>query len=252
MSTPVSFDKVYLFKRLSGTRLEEVRSLLTEQALAKDEVLFNMGDAGDALYIITSGEVAIFVPDEANPGKEKPIRIFQAGDAMGEMALIDHEPRSASARAVTDASLLKLGEADFRRLISADEDFAFAVMNGLNDRVRYTTNFLSQVRMWVTKISQGEYTSNDQFLAEVDKWVADVGRGEDKDNQALAALAAEFARMTSNIKEREDTLRKEIVQLKIEIDQQKRNEEVSSIVETDMFRQLQEKAKRMREERDDD
>lgn len=67
------------------------------------EIIFKRGEAGDAAYLVTSGEVEIVVPDRT--GKPKVISTLSRGDIFGEMALITHAPRVATARAKTDVVL---------------------------------------------------------------------------------------------------------------------------------------------------
>src|SRR5689334_20593163 len=139
-----SLQNNYLFSYLSADRMKEVESLLKPRDLKAGETLFNMGDPGDELYIVAEGEVAIYAPDSSKAGQEKPIRMFEVGDALGEMALIDNKPRSLSARAVKPSRVLGLRIEDFRRLIGEEPDMALSVMTGLSDRIRYTTEFLNE------------------------------------------------------------------------------------------------------------
>ena len=177
MADVATLRKVYLFNHLSDERIVEISQALKPRDMAAGEVLFNMGDAGNEMYIVESGKVAIFAPDPSRPGEEKSLRIFQPEDVLGEMAIIDHSPRSASARALEPARVLALNEVDFRRLVAGDAEFALSVMEGLNDRIRYTTNFLNEVGHWVGRITRGEY--NDQaFNKEVENWAHTVSSGE--------------------------------------------------------------------------
>src|SRR5574341_1488039 len=130
MADTFSLRNIYLFAHLSDARLSQIAPVLERRTLKKGDVVFNRGDAGDALYLVEQGQLAIFAPDPANPGEEKPIRLFHKEDALGEMALIDHQPRSLSARAEQDSVVLVLKDSDFRRFVSEDADLAFAVIGG--------------------------------------------------------------------------------------------------------------------------
>ncbi len=255
MTDPISLRKIYLFDHLSDERLEEITRVLRSRELAEGEILFNLGDPGDELYIVTEGRIAIYAPSGDDPAQGDPIRIFEREEAMGEMALIDHKPRSLSARALEASRVLALGEEDFRRFVTEDTELAFAVMNGLSDRIRYTTQFLNEVRLWVGRVTHGDY-SEAQFLDEVQNWVKTIGESDTPDDryqdETLLTLAAEFAQMAAQVKQREDELRQEIAQLKIVIDQTKREEEVKGITESEFFQSLKERAQALREEDDDD
>jgi CRP-like cAMP-binding protein len=255
MTDPISLRRIYLFDHLSDERLDEIKSVLESRDLAAGEILFNMGDPGDNLYIVAEGKIAIYAPSEEDPARGDPIRIFEREEAMGEMALIDHKSRSLSARALEPSRVLGLAEKDFRRFVSEDTELAFSVMNGLSDRIRYTTQFLNEVRLWVGRVTQGEY-SEAQFIEEVQNWVQAVGQSdapEDRyQDETLLTLAAEFAQMASQVKQREDELREEIAQLRIVIDQTKREEEVKGITESDFFQDLKARARELREQEDED
>ena len=70
---------------------------------------------------------------------------------------------------------------------------------------------------------------------------------KDKDgDQTLSTLAAEFAQMAARVQEREDILRKEVAQLRIEIDEAKRKQEVQRIVGSEYYQSLKERAKELR------
>jgi len=81
--------------------------------LASDSVLFSQGQIGDALYVIKSGRLEIYKTDESG---EVHVADVQPGEVVGEMALIEDLPRSASVRAKETAELLVLSRDSFRGL----------------------------------------------------------------------------------------------------------------------------------------
>ena len=70
-----------------------------------------------------------------------------------------------------------------------------------------------------------------------------MGETSKYQDSTLAALAAEFAQMAAQVQEREDQLRKEVAQLKIEIDDFQRKKDVQEIVGSDYYLRLKEKVK---------
>ncbi len=272
--TAISELDVPIFRRLSAERLAEVSGELERRSLDAGQVLFNQGDAGDELFIVQDGCVAIFAPSIDRPGQEKPLRLFKAGDLLGEMALIDRQPRSLSARTEEPTHLLVLRGDSFRRLVRDDPAVAVAVMGGLSDRIRYTTEFLSQVRHWVGRMSAGKY-KGDEFLKEMQDWVRQVA-GEDPSqgpgapnvpvavagdapavvagvgyrDETLATLAAEFAQMATQVRAREEALQRQVEQLRIEIDETRKQRQVSEIVESDYFQSLKAQAASLRRKRE--
>ena len=230
---------ITFFSRLPDEVLDVVASTLKTRNLTRSEVIFNMGDPGDELIIVQKGVISIYVPREDAPGKGEAIRLFKAGELLGEMALIDSKPRSLSARAEMDSEILTLSAANFRELLSKHAEMSLAVMAGLNDRIRYTTEFLAEVSVWVHRIAEGAYATATPTAASY------------KD-PTLSNLAAEFAQMAAQVQEREDVLKKEVAQLRIEIDEAKRKQEVKSITNSDYYRQLKEKMKAIREQKTSD
>jgi hypothetical protein len=133
---------------------------------------------------------------------------------------------------------LALKGEDFQRALTKNPEMALSVMAGLSDRIRYTTDFLGEVRIWVKRIAEGNYQT---------RGVVDADKFKD---QTLSALAGEFARMAAEVKEREETLRREVAQLRIEIDQTKRKQDSERIMGSDYYKSLKERAGIMRK-RDD-
>jgi len=233
--------KVTFFSQFSPEALARVAALLKPRTLASGELLFNKGDAGDELILIERGRVAIFMPIEGEPaGTEQAIRIFQSGDMLGEMALVDQKPRSASARAQTETLIWVLKAGDFRALLMSDPTIGLGVMTSLSDRVRYTTDFLGEVRQWVRRMADGNYQT------------ATIGVDANYQDPTLSVLAAEFARMAAQVRQREEELKQELAQLRIEINDAKRKQEVKEIVDSEYYQDLKAKIRRMREENEDD
>ncbi len=238
MEAQFALKNVTLFSQLSEDALAEVTAALKSRDLAAGEILFQQGEPGDELIIVKEGRIAIFVPIKDAPGGGQAIRIFQPGEMLGEMALIDRKPRSASARAEETSRILSLSGGDFQRLLQAHPEIALSVMSGLSDRIRYTTDFLGEVRTWVRRVAEGDYHTHG---------VIESGRFEDKN---MASLAAEFAQMAARVQEREETLKKEVVALRIEIDDVKRKQDAEKIMGSDYYKNLKERARLMRDAKD--
>lgn len=92
-------DKRKLFQeqRLSAMEINFLSSLSKEKKLAAGQVLFREGDAGNEMYVVLQGRMMIskYIPGAG----EEALAFLERGDWFGEMALIDHQPRSAEAKA---------------------------------------------------------------------------------------------------------------------------------------------------------
>jgi CRP-like cAMP-binding protein len=91
--------------------------------------IFEEGQAGDCMYAVVEGEVEI-----TQGGKH--LRTVPAGSIFGEMALIEHGPRSATALAKTDCKLVAINERRFSFLVQQTPFFALQVMRIMSERLR--------------------------------------------------------------------------------------------------------------------
>jgi CRP/FNR family cyclic AMP-dependent transcriptional regulator len=97
---------------------------------AAGDIIFAEGDpSGDCFYVLESGEVEI-----AN--SRKLLETVHDGGFFGEMGLINHKPRTATAVAKTDSVVIQVNEGDFYFMIQHSPFFAIEVMQVLSDRVR--------------------------------------------------------------------------------------------------------------------
>jgi CRP-like cAMP-binding protein len=107
--------------------------------LGAGEVLFHMGDPADGMYVLLEGTVDIVIGGHVVENSTR-------GSIIGEMALIDQSRRGATVVARTDASLAKIDEARFRRIIQQNPFFATHVMKVLANRIRHMDTLLVQHR----------------------------------------------------------------------------------------------------------
>ncbi len=97
------------------------------------EVVFAEGDHDkECFYVVEAGEVEI-----AN--SRKYLETIKPGGFFGEMGLVNHKPRSATAKAATDCVLVEVSEGDFYFLIQHSPFFAIEMMRVLSERVRRNT-----------------------------------------------------------------------------------------------------------------
>ena len=95
-------------------------------------IIFREGDNAHELFVIKSGQVRIQLGN-------RTLAEFSANDIFGEMALIDNEPRSATAIAVTDVELVGVSERQFLFMVGQTPYFALKVMRALAQRLRTTS-----------------------------------------------------------------------------------------------------------------
>ena len=99
-------------------------------------MVMEQGTIGDCAYIIEQGEVEIFITHPGN--SEQKIATRGEGTIIGEMALIDQKRRTASIRAVTECSMVKITEDDFKRRVNASDPIMKMIMQVVLNRYRDT------------------------------------------------------------------------------------------------------------------
>ncbi len=130
-----------LFSTLSPRELKTVDGLLHERSYLQDEVIFDQGEEGQALYIIESGKVLI-----CRQGRPTEGRIAELGPSslFGELALLDNSPRAAQARAAENCTLAVLFRADFLGLLETHaviaSKIALQLARHIGQRLRETVN----------------------------------------------------------------------------------------------------------------
>jgi len=118
-----------LFAGLRRTLLGRLAIRLFEKSYAAGEEIFAEGDPGHALFVVESGEVEVVRRSTA--GGEEQLGVFSAGSSFGELALIDDQPRSATARAVSGTQLYILYRSHFEELVEGEPVVALALTRSL-------------------------------------------------------------------------------------------------------------------------
>jgi CRP-like cAMP-binding protein len=127
---------------------------------ARDSMLFSEGEPGDELYILQKGSVKIVKIVDNN---EMLLAILQTGDILGEMALLESKPRSASAVAYDDCSVFTVNRTNFARMIETKPEFIARLTTILAERIWFIYKQLANTliadplgRMYDTLLSQLE------------------------------------------------------------------------------------------------
>jgi len=111
------------------TELDRIYNSCKKLTLKKDQVLFSENSDQETLYIILSGRMEVYK-------KQKQIAIREAGDFLGEMALLESKPRSASVRAFTDAELLEIDKKTFFDFFAPNPKTVWAILKVISARSR--------------------------------------------------------------------------------------------------------------------
>ena len=115
-----------LFRGLAEEGLERIAAIAGEESHETGSFVFREGEMGDKLYLILDGKVRI---SRELPGMgEEALAVLGAGEAFGEMSLIDDTPRSADARVHERVRLLVITREAFEDLLFVHKDLAYEIL----------------------------------------------------------------------------------------------------------------------------
>jgi CRP-like cAMP-binding protein len=131
------------FSGLDPVALERVAAGMRSRRFRRGEVIFHLGDPGDALFVIVSGDVKISLPSET--GDEAILTTLGPGDVFGELALLDGAPRSASATAISATETVVLPRDRFRELIASEAGVRDALLASIAGELRRLTTHVEEL-----------------------------------------------------------------------------------------------------------
>jgi len=130
----VTLESVHLFKNLSADELERLRNIAKERSFSAGAEIFCEGEPGDGIYLIRDGlvEISALVSGE----QRRVLSQLGEGEIFGEMAVIEHCPRSATATALKDTRLYFLPRGEMLSLLQRSPAFAFNALHEISRRLR--------------------------------------------------------------------------------------------------------------------
>jgi CRP-like cAMP-binding protein len=130
METIELLKGVEAFDGLSDTELTQLAAICREARYAKGQTITRQGDEGDDFYVIRSGLVEVGVSEG---GSQPPRTVINLGEGqvVGEMALVDRGPRSATVRCVTDVTVNAIGRDAFEQLCQINHHLGMVVYRNL-------------------------------------------------------------------------------------------------------------------------
>ncbi len=126
--------RVPLFSDLPPGELKQVAAIADEHLFVDGEIMADQNEPGDEMYIIVSGLVRVVVSNDG--GLEVELVRREAGQYVGEMALISRKPRMARLVAEGDVRTLCIGQKQFEGILRERPETSLAVMRVLSDRLR--------------------------------------------------------------------------------------------------------------------
>ncbi len=141
----MTLKQVPIFLDLTDREFLELEAIIHERSYHPREIIFKRQSPGEAMYIILSGEVEIYIEDK--DGHKNILATLEQGDFFGELALLDNETRSATAEAVAGATLLVFAQTDLFTLLERKPGLGNKILLNLarvtGARLRKTNELLS-------------------------------------------------------------------------------------------------------------
>jgi len=150
MSGPVSKNKAtasllrahVLFGELPDHQIEHLSTFASLRRIRKGATIFAKGDPGQALFAIQRGTVKISAP--LHDGREAMFNLLHEADIFGEIALLDGQPRTADAVAITDCELIAIERRDFLKFVRDEPKAALKLIELLCARLRHASDHFEE------------------------------------------------------------------------------------------------------------
>jgi CRP-like cAMP-binding protein len=142
MASLTAIEKMMLIRQvpmlaeLGADDLEELADVVDERRFETGKDLFREGDAGDAVYLIVKGKVRVFVGGGDTGRPERMLNELGPGACIGEMAVLDTSPRSATVRALERTRALRVPGEGFKRVMAERPEMSQAIVAELVRRMR--------------------------------------------------------------------------------------------------------------------
>jgi CRP/FNR family transcriptional regulator, cyclic AMP receptor protein len=149
-------QRMPVFGGIQTEVLEFLLGLCPIVSVAAEDFFFREGDKGDSMFVLEMGKASVL---KSWRGQDHLLRILNQGDCFGEMAVMDHCPRSASVRAVEDCVAIRISAADLYKVYARDlKQFALMQMHMGREvcrRLREADNMLFSVKLGTSHKDSG-------------------------------------------------------------------------------------------------
>ncbi len=132
-----------LFTGLDDEAAGALRATMVPVVVERGDAVFLEGEPGDRLYVVVEGKIKLGVT--SNDGRENLLAVLGPGEMFGELSLFDPGPRTATATALTDATLAGLGHHDLAAWLTGRPEVAQALLQALAQRLRRTNEAMSDL-----------------------------------------------------------------------------------------------------------
>ena len=161
------FSGIEFFDFLKDDDRCELANVVDAIKLNAGETLFHTGDPGEALFVVRSGSIELYIKDTV--GQKIVLTIAEAGNLFGELSLLDSGPRTATAIALSDSELLVLDRDDLLLLFQKRPEAALNMLAAMSTMTRKADELL---RTRVSRNVNEEMEEHSTPLQRVADWIA--------------------------------------------------------------------------------
>ncbi|KPK46602.1 MAG: hypothetical protein AMJ84_00885 [Acidithiobacillales bacterium SM23_46] len=128
------FKGVPLFSGLSDSDHNLLLQVAQRRTYPRQTLLIQQNDPGERFYLLRKGRAKVHVTEDS--GREVILAILGPGDFLGELALIDDAPCSASVTTLEESEFVSIGKAEFRKVLASSSGMGLSLLRSLTGRLR--------------------------------------------------------------------------------------------------------------------
>lgn len=185
----VALEKIPFFDDLSKEELQSLMQYMSLYEIEEGEILFQEGDVGSYVGFIVDGKLEVL--KKSVTGSEVSIATLSQGFSLGEMALLDQAPRSATIKAGTKSTLAVLSQSAFKIILREHQEMAIKILIGFarfqTENLRKTSNQLNAYTHLLSTICNPK---NPTPMKELAEFLAKEDGGKLKSSYSLSTLNA--------------------------------------------------------------
>ncbi|MEI6714018.1 MAG: DUF1003 domain-containing protein [Verrucomicrobiota bacterium] len=160
--------EVPLFQLLDDHERAELAAQLDLVHFAAGQTVYNYGDPGDAIFVVSSGEAEVFFKNDT--GEKILLEIATRGDFFGELSMLDHGTRTASVVAIVEMEALRLDRGDLEKFLELRPQAAMDLLAAMGKRHRETVEMLRHTATRNVNEEHGDSRTRVQKAAD---WIAE-------------------------------------------------------------------------------
>jgi uncharacterized membrane protein len=164
---PIYLANIKMFELLNEDDRVALSKVVDELDVPEGHTLFQAGDPGDSLFIVREGNIELFIKDTT--GQKITLTTAEAGDMIGELAMLDTGPRTATALALSDSQVLVLDRDDLVMLFQRKPEAALHMLAALSGLTRKADELL---RTRVSRNLNEEMEVHSSVLQRIADWLA--------------------------------------------------------------------------------